>query len=226
MGKNKKKLVIKDEVMKNSNTIEIYKELERRIVKLEYKPGELINEKELIEEFGVSRTPIREALLKLSEKGLVEMIPRVGTYVSQIDLNSIRYAYEIKKYLEALAAELAAQRATDSEIEEIITVVDDMEKYDPVENYEKYIEYDYLFRKKIRDASGNPELIQYLESLNAKTSRFIRHIQYKIGDVSWYKQSLRAIANSIKIRDDIGASEETKKHTIIFLEELSKRFFL
>ena len=223
MGENPQKLVIKDGKM---NSVEIYNEIENRIVTLNYKPGELLNEKQLIEEFEVSRTPIREALLKLSEKGLVEMVPRVGTYVSQIDLNSIRHAYEIKKYMEALAAELAALRATEDEIDEIVDIVKSMEKYDAVKDYEKYIEYDYLFRKKIREASKNPMLIEYLEELNAKTSRFIRHIKYKVNDISWYKESLNAIASSIKERDSIGASEETKKHSIIFLEELSKRFFL
>ncbi|WP_425447905.1 GntR family transcriptional regulator [Dethiothermospora halolimnae] len=223
MGENPQKLVIKDGKM---NSVEIYNEIENRIVTLNYKPGELLNEKQLIEEFEVSRTPIREALLKLSEKGLVEMVPRVGTYVSQIDLNSIRHAYEIKKYMEALAAELAALRATEDEIDQIVSIVEEMEQYDPDRDYEKYIEYDYLFRKKIREASKNPMLIQYLEDLNTKTSRFIRHIKYKVEDISWYKESLNAIAISIKERDSIGASEETKKHSIIFLEELSKRFFL
>lgn len=68
-----------------------------RIINLDYEPGRLISEKQLIEEFSVSRTPIREALLKLSEKGFVELVPRVGTYVTQIDLRNVKYAYEVKK---------------------------------------------------------------------------------------------------------------------------------
>lgn len=205
---------------------EIYKELERRIIELEYEPGELISEKKLIKEFNVSRTPIREALLKLSEKNLVEMVPRVGTYISRIDLKAIKYAYEIKKYLETLAAELAAERATEKEIEELVTIVKKLEDYDPVEDYKKFIQADHDFRKKIREASKNPMLIEYLDDLNAKTSRFVRHIHYKIDDLSWYTNSLKSIASAIKSRDPLTASQETKRHTEIFLKDLSKKFFL
>lgn len=212
--------------MKKQGNLEIYKELERRIVELEYQPGELINEKELIDEFGVSRTPIREALLKLSEKDLVEMIPRVGTYVSRVDIKTIKYAYEIKKYLETLAAELAAERATEEEIEEIIEIANRIDSYDPIKDYKKYIQDDYLFRRKIRKASRNPMLIQYLEDLNVRTSRFVRHIQYKISNPSWYSESLKSIANAIMSRDSGKAGNETRKHSEIFLEDLSKKFFL
>lgn len=212
--------------MSNLGNAEIYCEIERRIVELVYEPGQLLNEKQLIEEFGVSRTPIREALLKLSEKGFVEMVPRVGTYVSQVDIKKIKYAYEIKKYLEVLAVELAAQRATDDEINEMINIVERIDDYDPVKDYEKYIQDDYLFRNIIREASRNPMLIQYLDELNKKTKRFIKYIQYKMGDSKWYNDSLKTIAYSIKSRNTEEASKEIKKHTEIFLEEISKKFFL
>lgn len=212
--------------MSNLGNAEIYCEIERRIVELVYEPGQLLNEKQLIEEFGVSRTPIREALLKLSEKGFVEMVPRVGTYVSQVDIKKIKYAYEIKKYLEVLAVELAAQRATDNEIKQMIDIVERIDNYDPVRDYKKYIEDDHLFRKIIREASCNPMLIQYLDELNKKTKRFVKYIQYKIDNPKWYNESLKTIAYSIKDRNIQRASEEIKKHTEIFLEEISKKFFL
>ena len=83
---------------------EIYETLKKRIIEMEYAPGQAIVEKDLIEEFGVSRTPVREALLRLSQIGLVEMVPRVGTFITQIDLMMVRHAYEVKKNLEGLAA--------------------------------------------------------------------------------------------------------------------------
>lgn len=103
--------------------IYIYKELERRIIEMEYQPGDPLSEKQLIEEFNVSRTPIREAILKLSEKGLLDLKPRVGTFVTQIDLPSVKYAYEVKKNLEGLAAELAASRRTEEEVTELLKLL-------------------------------------------------------------------------------------------------------
>ena len=101
----------------------IYEELKRRIIELEMKPGDPIIEKDLVAEFGVSRTPIREALIKLTQIDLVEFRPRVGTFVTQIDIKTVKSAYEVKKNLEAFAAELAAKRATDEEIEILFQII-------------------------------------------------------------------------------------------------------
>ena len=84
----------------------IYNELLKRIIELDYKPGDIIEEKKIAKEFNVSRTPVREALLKLSNKSLVQMIPRMGTYVSQIDIKRVKNAYQVKKKLEAYAGSL------------------------------------------------------------------------------------------------------------------------
>ena len=204
----------------------IYKELERRIIELTMKPGEIINEKELAQEFKVSRTPVREALLKLSEKELVEIIPRKGTYVSQIDIKKIKNTYEIKMYLEALAASLAAERATSEEIEEILKVIEELKKLDPKKDYKKYIELDQLFHKLTRDASRNSMLIEYLENLNIITERFLQYIQYVVSDSTWYIESVILIAQAIKDRNSKKASKEAEKHVVYFLKELSQKFFM
>ncbi len=196
-----------------------------RIINLEYEPGRLLNEKQLIEEFGVSRTPIREALLKLSEKGFVELVPRVGTYVTQIDLRNVKHAYEVKKRLESLACELAAQRISPEETESLLILADEIKTLNPEVDYQAYIDFDYEFRKEIRRISGNPYLIEYLEDLNVKTMRFVKHIEYKMEDAQWYDQSVMEIADAIKNRDPGKAGKEMDKHSDIFLEELSKKFF-
>lgn len=190
------------------------------------KPGEIINEKELAQEFKVSRTPVREALLKLSEKELVEIIPRKGTYVSQIDIKKIKNTYEIKMYLEALAASLAAERATSEEIEEILKVIEELKKLDPKKDYKKYIELDQLFHKLTRDASRNSMLIEYLENLNIITERFLQYIQYVVSDSTWYIESVILIAQAIKDRNSKKASKEAEKHVVYFLKELSQKFFM
>ncbi len=204
----------------------IYSILLDRIIELKYQPGELLNEKILIDEFQVSRTPIREALLKLAEKGFVKMVPRVGTYVSQVDLMEIKYAYEVKKNLEVLACELAAERASQEQAEALFEIVMRLKAYSPQSDYKKYIHDDYLFRKIIRDASMNPYLQNYLEELNRKTMRFVNYVQYKMVDPQWYHDSLHVMAQAIKDHEPAVAGAEMKTHTEIFLNELSKRFFV
>ena len=75
-------------------------------------PESFCPEKELCDEFKVSRTPLREAIQKLKEMKLVTVIPRFGTYVSSVDINEIRSAFEVKIKLEGLAGEAAARRIT------------------------------------------------------------------------------------------------------------------
>jgi DNA-binding GntR family transcriptional regulator len=197
-----------------------------RIINLEYEPGRLLSEKQLIEEFEVSRTPIREVLLKLSEKGFVKLVPRVGTYVTQIDLRNVKHAYEVKKRLESLACELAAERISPEEAQKLVEMSYAIRTLDPQADYQAYIDFDYKFRKEIRRISKNPYLIEYLEDLNVKTMRFVKHIEYKMDDATWYDTSMKEIALAIQDRDANKARLEMDKHSDIFLEELSKRFFL
>ena len=205
--------------------IYIYKELERRIVEMEYQPGDPISEKQLIEEFNVSRTPIREAILKLSEKGLLDLKPRVGTFVTQIDLPSVKYAYEVKKNLEGLAAELAASRSSEEEVDELFEIIKRFESYDIVKDYKACIKDDQRFHRIIREASRNPLLIEMLEELNIKTARFLQYINYILEDVHWFKDSLTEMAFAIKNKDSEAARKATEEHTYEFLEQMSKRFF-
>lgn len=205
--------------------ISIYKELERRIIEMEYQPGDPINEKVLIEEFKVSRTPIREAILKLSEKGLLDLRPRVGTFVTQVDLPSVKHAYEVKRNLEGLAAELASIRASKSQVDELFEIIARFENYDIVDDYKACIKDDQRFHQIIREASNNPMLIEILEELNIKTARFLQYINYILEDVNWFKASLSQMAMAIKDHDKEKARLSTEEHTEEFLEQMSKRFF-
>ena len=163
--------------------------------------------------------------MKLSHLGLVNIIPRAGTYVAQIDIILVKYAYELKIKLESLAAELAVKRITEAEIKELEDITTRIKKYDLIKDYKECILDDQLFHKKIRDASKNPLLIEYLENINDKTARFLQHIQYIVKDRKWYNQSLVSIIDAIKNGDYRAAGKEAEKHVDFFLKELSEKFF-
>ncbi len=203
----------------------IFEELKRRIIVLELKPGTVIVERELMNEFGVSRTPVREALIMLSQIGLVEMKPRIGTYVTQINIQSAKDAYEVKKDLEGLAAELAAKRASTQEIEELFKIIDRFTGYDIVEDYKLCIEDDQRFHQLIRQASKNEMLIEILDVLNTRTARFLQSIHYVITDFDWFSRSLSDIAQSIRDRNPEDARRHTQVHTQEFLDQMSRKFF-
>jgi DNA-binding GntR family transcriptional regulator len=93
---------------------QIYEELRRMIVQFELKPGEVLSEKATAELFKVSRTPIREALMRLAEHGLVTVAPQFGTFVAAIDPDEVRQAQFMREHLEiAVAVRLCAIRGLD-----------------------------------------------------------------------------------------------------------------
>ena len=94
----------------------IYSDLRAELVSLERRPGEAISEAEIALSYGVSRTPVREAILKLSDEGLLEIFPQSGIFVSRIPLAALPEAIIIRKALEETTARLAAERATSSQI--------------------------------------------------------------------------------------------------------------
>jgi DNA-binding GntR family transcriptional regulator len=104
---------------KDSLSNRVFKTLRDKIVFMDYPPGISLSEKELCKSFKVSRTPLREAIRRLEEMNLVTVIPRYGTYVSQVEINEIRCAFEVKIRLEALAGEVAARRITADKLEEL-----------------------------------------------------------------------------------------------------------
>jgi DNA-binding GntR family transcriptional regulator len=203
----------------------IYNEILNRIIHLEYKPGDIIEEKKIAKEFNVSRTPVREALLFLSGKGLVQMIPRMGTYVSQIDIKKVKNAYQVKKKLESYAAELASEYASDEDIGELFEITKEMSTYNGSPDYEKYIQKDYEFFKKLRSLTRNELLEETLEELNNSIVRFLRYIQYVCDNPKWHVQSLESIAQSIKIRDSETASKETEYFDAVYVKKLFNTYF-
>ena len=93
--------------------------LRDRIVTLALPPGSLVNERDLCQEFGLGRTPVREALHRLADDGLVEVWPRRGIYVGAVDVGDLRGISELRIELEGFAARLAAERITETDRTEL-----------------------------------------------------------------------------------------------------------
>jgi DNA-binding GntR family transcriptional regulator len=103
-----------------------YRVIRQRIVTLEMPPGALIHEAEIMQDLGMSRTPVREALLRLSLERLVVMISRRGTFVADVNVGEVGRIFEFRRGLEAQAAEWAAQRRTDAHVVEIDALLAEM----------------------------------------------------------------------------------------------------
>jgi DNA-binding GntR family transcriptional regulator len=104
-----------------------YHEIRGLIVALELAPGAVIDERELIERLEIGRTPVREALRRLSHERLVEVYPRRGMFVTGVDVRELARLSEVREVLEPEAARLAAERATDADREELAALLGELD---------------------------------------------------------------------------------------------------
>ncbi len=81
-------------------TNQVYSEIRRNIIDMEYKPGDSLSEKELSTDLGVSKTPVREAFIRLEKEGLLEILPQVGTFISKISINRVKEEKFLRESLE------------------------------------------------------------------------------------------------------------------------------
>lgn len=156
---------------KNSLSHKIFKTLRDKIIFMEYPPGMNLSEKDLCKTFKVSRTPLREAFRRLEDMKLVTVIPRYGTYVSQIDINEIRCAFEVKIKLEGLAGSVAAKRITADKLEELQAVIKNAEGLLKENGQRKLIEIDNNFHQIIYQSTQNPILQEMLENIHCRCER-------------------------------------------------------
>lgn len=135
------------------------------------KPGERLLENQLAEELGVSRTPVREAIRKLELEGFAVILPRKGAYVSKISFKDVREVYEIRAALESLACGLAAERAVDSEIEEMERRLIAESDYLDNEDNSLTVETDIDLHELIYKATRNEKLIGLISNLKEQVNR-------------------------------------------------------
>lgn len=144
---------------------EIRRQLAERIIGGELAPGSVLDESQLASEFSVSRTPIREALKQLSTSGLVEQKPHSRTIVAKPDSAALTGMFELMAHLEALCAELSAERMTVAERHALDDLHAEMSGIVSAGDRLTYIRYNELFHNAIYQGSHN----NYLEDVTRQT---------------------------------------------------------
>lgn len=150
----------------------VFQTLRHAILRGELKPGERLMEIQLANKLGVSRTPIREAIRKLELEGLVLMIPRKGAEVAEITEKSLRDVLEVRGSLEELAVDLACDRITASQLEELKVAAVAFEEALGTDDLTEYAEADVRFHDIIYNATDNQRLIQLLYNLREQMYRY------------------------------------------------------
>ena len=198
----------------------VFKILRDRIVHMEYPPGTGLAEKELCEEFKVSRTPLREAIRKLEDMRLVTAIPRYGTYVTPVDINEIRCAFEVKIKLERLAGEVAAKRITADKLEELNAIISKAHNLLNKGVHHNLIETDARFHEIIWQATQNPILQEFLQNLHSRCARLWGSSLSEIIPISEIVGQLREVYGALKKRDAEKAAQLMENHVQYFIDKI------
>ena len=138
------------------------------IIEGELAPGARLNERELSERLGVSRTPLREAFRMLAADGLLTQLPNRGAQVVALSADDVRHAFEVMASLEALSGELAVQRVTGADIAELRAMQAEMEAAHAQHDLPNYYRVNRAIHDRINAIAANPVLTQTFKTLNMR----------------------------------------------------------
>ncbi len=131
-------------------------------------PGGKLNERELCEELNISRTPLREVIKMLAVEGLVELLPNRGSVAIELSPADVRHTFEVMAGLEGLSGELAAQRITESELDEIKALHFEMMAAYTRRDLSAYYQLNAAIHRAINQAAKNPVLTATYNQVNAR----------------------------------------------------------
>jgi DNA-binding GntR family transcriptional regulator len=190
----------------------VFNTLRQAILAGELRPGERLMEIHLAERLGVSRTPIREAIRKLTAEGLVSMVPRKGATVAQITEKNLRDVLEVRRNLDTFAVELACERITEAQIQELENKIIFFEQATKEKNVKEIAEADVELHNFIVRVTGNDRLAELVKNLSEQVYRYrFEYIKDETTHNILVKEH-REIYECMKKRNAACAKEAMRRH--------------
>lgn len=201
----------------------VFNTLRQAILRGELKPGTRLMEIQLANKLGVSRTPIREAIRKLENEGLVHMTPRKGAEVAEITEKNMLDVLEVRKTLEELAIELACDRITEEQVEALHEAEEQFEQALETRDVTGIAEADVAFHDVIFAATDNQRLINLLNNLREQMYRFrveyLKELENYPVLIAEHKQMIEAITGGEKqvARETIAKHIDNQVQTVLYM---------
>lgn len=197
----------------------VYEIIKERIISGVYRPGDPLNEKEIIEELNVSRTPFREAINALNEVNLVQIYANRGIFVREISAKDISNIFDIRYQLEPYVCQLACRYMPDSTIFMLRERSENVISHE----YQEILAEDDYFHKCLLEYTDNNQLIKIMSNLYEQnslqkvvfdaTNNFITEKRKEAASLSVVEHL--EILDSIERRDDVAAGDATRKHLVL-----------
>jgi len=205
----------------------VYKTIKSRILLLGYQPGDPISENTLAKEFGLSRSPLREILLKLEWEQLVKSVPQTGRIVSEINFEQMMNIYRVRLMIEPLVGMLAAEYRTNDHLEQLKELTSDCRKLADRKNIPAIVKISFRFRDVLHEAAGNKELTFVSEYLNNLTHR----VFYLVAAKGEWREEVRLLGDEIadvltalKKKDSEKAAQLRQEALELYIDRIKHMF--
>ncbi|MDO5538876.1 MAG: GntR family transcriptional regulator [Eubacteriales bacterium] len=185
--------------------------LRENIISLEMEPGSRVNENELTALLGISRTPVREALMELSRIKIVEIYPQRGSYISLMDYESVEEARFIRLALEKEIMELVCQNVTDEQIKQLEENIKLQQFYIDNENWEKLLETDNEFHRILFVIANKMQAYTLMNSMMIYFDR-MRSLRLKVVKNQYIVDDHRRILEAIQEKNAGRAAKIVGEH--------------
>lgn len=186
--------------------------LRERIVTLELAPGTLLSRAGLAERFGVSQTPIRDALIRLGEEGLVDIFPQHATVVSRIDVPAAVQAHFLRRAIECEVVRTLAAAPDATLLARLRAQIDAQAVFAGENAHLEFIEADRAFHRLMYEAAGVPELYDLVRRRSGHVDRLRRLHLYSAGKMRAILRDHRRIVEAVAAGDAEAAQAAVREH--------------
>jgi GntR family transcriptional regulator, rspAB operon transcriptional repressor len=197
-------------------------DLRDAIIAMALTPGMPLNEKELTARHGFSRTPVREALIRLKEEGLVEIFPQAGTFVSRIPAAAIAEAVIIREALESAAAVRVARGDDKSSLDRLDSLISDQHEAAARGDQEAFHNADEAFHAAISEAAGFPGIWRLAQTAKTQIDRARRLTLPVPGRMEMVIAEHLRIVDAMRRGDEIGVRQAIALHVGTILPDLER----
>jgi len=190
----------------------VYHSLKDAILSLDFQPGEILRKGDICEQFGISRSPVSEAVTRLAAEALVDVVPQAGTFVSRFSMSEIREGAFLREALELAAVDQVAETITDAQLVELRRSLRIQEALVEDRDFAGFYRMDAEMHEMILSFTGFRRLAQIAETSWLQVNRARRLILPNEGRVTDTLEEHRRIVAALAARDPHAAREATRAH--------------
>jgi DNA-binding GntR family transcriptional regulator len=193
-------------------TDRIVKRIRKLVITAELEPGKLVSEAHLSKLLQCGRTPLREALQRLSHEHLVDLPPRRGVLIPELSIIDFQEAAEALLYAGAIYAELAARRITDPQLRKLRDIVSEQQQLDATGEFYEVAELDCRFHTLLAEATGNRYFAENARRLHTSLERFIYRSWQTTGTADRSIEEHNLIVEALEEREPRLSKETMQQH--------------